>query len=96
MPSAPAAIDRVSVGEDQAGGQLVRAWVLTALVPGGAQVELARGESLGNRRIVTLAAPLTVAMVTLNVTAAAGPLGATTIRELALYAGCGALAASLG
>lgn len=93
MPSSPVAIDRVSASEDQSTGQLVRSWVLTALLPDGTQQQLAAGESIGNKRIVVLEAPVTVSMVTLNVTSAAGP---SVIRELSIFGGCGALAQRLG
>ena len=92
MPSSPVAIDRISASEDQTFGQLVRAWELTAMLPDGSVVALAAGESIGNKRIVVLATPVTVAQVTLNVTASAG---ATTFTQLAIFS-CGDLVQQLG
>ena len=92
MPSAPVAIDRVSASEDQAGGQLVRAWVLTATLQDGSTAVLGEGRSIGNKRIVVLPSPLTVASVTLNITGAAGP--AVSISQLAIFS-CDSLARRL-
>ena len=89
MPSAPVAIDRVSFSEDQTGGQLVRAWVLTGELQNGALVQLGEGSSVGNKRIVVLEAPVVLASVTLNVTAAALS-GVVKFRQLAVFS-CGGL-----
>jgi hypothetical protein len=68
MPSMPAAIDRVMVQEDIAKGQLIRAFTVTAQLPGGGAQVLASGTSVGHKFIKVLPAPVTVAQVTLNVT----------------------------
>lgn len=71
MPSAPVDVDRVLVAEDQTFGQLVRAFVVTALLANGSHVTLTSGTSVGNKFIAVLPQPATVAMLTLNVTALA-------------------------
>jgi len=66
----PAAVDRVLVSEDQTHGQLVRAFTVSATLANGSAVTLvAAGTSIGNKFIAVLPAPLTVASLTLNVTA---------------------------
>ena len=93
MPSMPAAIDRIVVQEDIRRGQLVRAFTVTALLPGGGVQVLASGTSVGNKFIQVLAAPVVVAQVTLNITAVAplAPQGAPFIPNFSIFS-CAALA----
>ena len=51
----PSRVDTVIVMEDIATGQRVREFVVEGLAPGGQWVELARGESVGYKRIERLA-----------------------------------------
>jgi alpha-L-fucosidase len=94
MPSVALAIDRVVVQEDIRSGQLVRAFELSALLPGGATQLLASGTSIGHKFIAVLAAPVTVAQVTINFTAVAAlaPSGAPFISNFAVFS-CDSLAA---
>ena len=88
MPSAAVAVDRLLVAEDQRLGQLVRAFVITAMLANGSTAELARGSSIGNKFIAVLAAPATVTELTLNITAIAGlaPPGAPFVANFAAFA----------
>ena len=94
MPSVALAIDRLVVQEDIRSGQLVRAFELTALLPGGTTQVLASGTSIGNKYIAVLPVPVTVSQVTLNITslAALSPTGAPFISNFADFS-CSSLAA---
>lgn len=93
-PSAAVPVDRVLVQEDIRRGQLVRSFEVTARLPGGASQLLAAGTSVGHKFIAVLAAPVTAAQLTLNVTGVAqlAPGGAPFISSFAAFS-CGALAA---
>ena len=82
------------VQEDIRSGQLVRAFELTALLPGGTTQVLASGTSIGNKYIAVLPVPVTVSQVTLNITslAALSPTGAPFISNFAVFS-CSSLAA---
>ena len=90
MPSVALAIDRLVVQEDIRSGQLVRAFELTALLPGGTTQVLASGTSIGNKYICRLAAPVAAVALTFNATSVVG--GVPTISQFAAFS-CGALAA---
>lgn len=93
MPSAPVAIDRVVMSEDQSKGQLVRSWVLTASLQDGSTVQLGEGASVGNKRIVVLPQEVKgVTMVTLTIGRAAGT---PTIKAFTIFGGCNALGEAL-
>ena len=94
MPSMPIAIDRVLIQEDIRLGQLVRGFVLSARLQDGSSQTLFSGPSIGNKFISVLATPLTVASVTLNITAIAelAPSSAPYITNFALFS-CSSLAA---
>jgi len=92
MPSAAVSIDRVVMREDQTTGQRVRAWALKAYLADGSTLQLAQGESIGNRRIVTFPELHQVAMVDLSISAA---VGTPVIAQLAIFGGCDALARRL-
>lgn len=93
MPSAPVAIDRVVISEDQTTGQRVRAWALSATLGDGSTVALGQGQSVGNKRIVVLPQELhSVGLVTLEIGSA---VGTPVLANFAIYGGCGALAAAL-
>ena len=98
MPSAPVAMDRIVVREDQRNGQQVRAFTITAQLGDGSSVVVtASGSSIGNKFIQVLPQPLTVAMLTLNVTAIASPApvaGGPFISDFSAYS-CSALAEEL-
>ena len=94
MPSAAVAVDRVLIAEDQRYGQLIRAFTVTATLGDGSTAVLAAGTSVGNKFIAVLAAPATIASVTLNVTAVAANAtvpGGPFIKNFAVYS-CSALA----
>jgi alpha-L-fucosidase len=68
MPSAAVTMDRVVVREDQRLGQIVRAFTITATLGDGSAVQITpAGSSIGNK-FIQVFAPLTVAMLTLNIT----------------------------
>jgi len=92
MPSAPVAIDRVVLSEDQTTGQRVRAWALSATLADGSTVPLGAGQSIGNKRIVVLPQELRVALVTLDIGSA---VGTPVLANMAIFGGCGVLAAAL-
>lgn len=94
MPSAALPVDRILVQEDITRGQLVRGFEVTAMLPGGAHQLLASGPSIGHKFIAVLAAPVTVAQLTLNITLVAplSPAGAPFISNFAAFS-CSALAA---
>jgi hypothetical protein len=93
MPSMPAPIDRIVLQEDIKRGQLIRAFTVTAQLPGGGAQLLASGTSVGNKFIHVLAVPVTVAQVTLNITAVAplAPQGAPFIPNFSIFS-CAGLA----
>ena len=93
MPSMPAAIDRIVVQEDIRKGQLVRAFTISAQLPGGGAQVLTSGTSVGHKFIAVLAAPVMVAQVTLNITSVAplSPQGAPFIPNFSVFS-CAALA----
>ena len=93
MPSAAVEVDRIVVQEDIRSGQLVRAFTVTAQLPGGGSQVLASGTSIGHKFIEVLAAPVTVSQITLNITALAqlAPAGAPYVLDFSVYS-CGALA----
>lgn len=85
----PWTIDRVGVAEDQAMGQLVRAFAITAVLASGEIRSLVNGSSVGNQFVAVLPAPLVgVVSLTLNVTlvAALSPPGAPFVSSFAAYA----------
>ena len=98
MPSAPVPMDRIVVREDQSRGQQVRAFTIAAQLGDGSTVVVtASGSSIGNKFIQVLPQPLTVAMLTLNITAIASPApvaGGPFISDFSAYA-CSALAEEL-
>ena len=93
MPSMAVPIDRIVVQEDIRKGQLVRAFEVTALLPGGGQQVLASGTSIGHKFIAVLAAPVTVSQITLNITAIAqlAQPGSPFISNFAVFS-CSSLA----
>ena len=93
MPSAATALDRVVVAEDQALGQRIREWQVSAFLSNGTRVQLGQGRSIGNKRIVAFPEVQGVAMVLLNISQAVG--GTPALRSLAIFGGCGALAQAL-
>ena len=92
MPSAPCALDRVVLQEDQSSGQRVRAWEVTAFLANGSSLQLGQGQSIGNKRILALAEVQQVAMVRLTISAA---VGTPEMSNFALFGGCNALAREL-
>lgn len=87
----PVAVDRLVTREDQAFGQLVRSYTISATLADGSTQTLASGSSVGNKRIDVLASPVQVTSVTLTVQAATGT---PHIKSFALYS-CSALAEEL-
>ena len=83
LPAGAASIDRLAVGEDQAFGQRILQF---SVVGSDGSTVLASGQSVGNKRIFLLAAPISApATLTLRVQAAkAQPV----IRILAAYSAC--------
>ena len=92
MPSAPCALDRVVLQEDQATGQRVRAWEVTATLADGSSLNLGQGQSIGNKRILALAEVKEVTMVRLTISSA---VGTPVLANFALFGGCSALAREL-
>jgi len=93
-PSAPVTVGRVVVAEDQAHGQLVRGFTVTALLANGSTVTLDAGPAVGNKKIgVVRPAVVGVVSATLNITAAvAAPDGAgPAVWLFALYGDCDSL-----
>ena len=86
MPSAPVAVDRAFVSEDQTAGQLVRGWTLTVLLSNGSSIVVDEGTSIGNKKISVLPSELVVQMATLNITSATS---LPTISAFSLFGGCG-------
>ncbi len=88
LPAA-ARIDRVLVAEDQARGQIIRAFVVTATLADGSLATLvADGSSVGNKFIAVLPAPLVVTAVTLNITrvaAARAPGVEASVTDFAVF-----------
>ena len=66
--SAPTAIDRIMISENIAHGQRVRAYSISVKV-GGAWKIVASGQSVGNKRIDLLDAPVTTSELMLSVDA---------------------------
>lgn len=91
MPSAAVSVDRVVMREDQTTGQRVRAWALKAYLADGSTLQVAQGESIGNRRIVAFP-EVQVTMVDLSISAA---VGTPVLAQLAIFGGCDALARRL-
>jgi hypothetical protein len=93
MPSMAVAIDRVVVQEDILMGQLVRAFDLVAMLPGGGSQTLFSGSSIGHKFIYVLPSPLTVSGISLNITllAALAPEGAPHVLDFSVYS-CDSLA----
>ena len=93
-PSTPSEIDRVQIREDQSGGQWVRQFRLTATLPNGTVAVLCpkKTSSIGNKFICALKAPLTVASVSLSLTASAE--GVPQIPQFAMFR-CNQLAAEI-
>jgi alpha-L-fucosidase len=88
----PVAVDRLVTREDQAFGQLIRSYTISAtLADGSTQTLVSGGSSVGNKRIDILASPVQVTSVTLTVEAATGT---PHIKSFALYS-CSALADEL-
>ena len=92
MPSAPVTLDRVVLQEDQTTGQRVRAWALKAYLADGSTLQLAQGQSIGNKRIVAFPEVQQVTMVELNISAA---VGTPVLANVAIFGGCDALARQL-
>ena len=94
-PSAAVTVGRVVVQEDQALGQLVRGFTVTARLQDGSSVQLDGGPSVGNKRIgVVRPAQAGVVEVTLNFTsfrAGAGASSVPTIRFFGIYGDCDSL-----
>ncbi len=92
MPSAAVALDRVVLQEDQATGQRARAWELKAFIANGSTVQLARGESIGNKRIIAFPEVAQITMVLLNISTS---VGMPVVSNFAIFGGCTALAQRL-
>lgn len=92
VPSAPVSVDRVVSSEDQSSGQLVRGWTLSLLLENGTTIIADAGPSIGHKKISVLPESMTVAMATLNITAATA---VPRIAQFALFGGCDTLASSL-
>jgi len=92
MPSAPVTLDRVVLQEDQTTGQRVRAGALKAYLAVGSTLQLARGPSIGDKRIVAFPEVQQVTMVELSISAA---VGTPVLANVAIFGGCDALARQL-
>ena len=84
----------MQIREDQSRGQVVRRFRLTATQADGTKVALCpeKASSLGNKFICALRTPLTLAELSLSVTAAEG--GTPRIAQFAAFR-CGQLAAEI-
>ena len=94
-PSAPVLVGRVVVQEDQALGQLVRGFTVTARLADGSSANLDTGSSVGNKKIGVVRPALpNVVSVTLNYTSwatGAGAAQAPVVRYFAIYGDCDSL-----
>ena len=87
-----ASVDRVILQEDQARGQLVRAFTVLALPQGGYAPEpvvVAEGTAIGNKRILYFASgPITATAIIVNATALAPGHASANWLNVAVYAPC--------